>query len=741
MWRPLFRTTLVILVVFFAVQRAGFGQVSVNIPNAEGTVAEIATIPINVGDLTGQNVTSFQFTLSYNASILNVTGANNTGALTTGTDPIVNTGTPGEITVAWAAATPLTGSGVLVNLEIQYLQVGSSNLGFQAFEFNEGSPASSTSGGTITVNSGTTPSVGVNLPASSSGSVGSPVLVPVNVGNLSGLNVTSYSFTVSFNQAIVGIASTSTNGTLSQSGSVNVNTNTAGQITVNWNGGTALSGSGTLIDLIVDPVTAGSTPLTFSSFQFNSGEPLATLTNGNFTVSPNGSVLVSISSTLSGAQGTRLTIPLTIGDVTGKGVASFEMMLNYDPAVIRIDAVAQGGSLSAGTTADVNLDTPGQANIAWASTTPLTGQGILLNLQVSLLSIGSSNIAFSSFQFNEGTPPVTTLDGRVTVSAEAGAPFLQIIHNSSDAPAVDIYINNVKQVDALAYGSATAFLELDAPNVQVDVVADEAPDNSNPIKSSNVSLQEGQDYVGVINGLFAGSGKQAFDLVVKEAQQEANNANTVGLLTFQGSPDAPPINVYIVDDTPQFNRILTLAKNQGFGDAFLAAEFDPGVYNIEITQANGPSIGVYRADLSRTAGAALLFMLQGFINPIIGQPGLSVAVYAPDGRAIFLPVATDNEDEQGLPDGFQLRGNYPNPFNPTTSIQFDLPEAALVKIDVFDLLGRHVLSSPSQQFYAGNDQAAQLDASELASGTYVYRVVAEGHQQSYISSQTMTLLK
>ena len=199
--------------------------------------------------------------------------------------------------------------------------------------------------------------------------------------------------------------------------------------------------------------------------------------------------------------------------------------------------------------------------------------------------------------------------------------------------------------------------------------------------------------------------------------------------------------MYIVDDSPQYNRVLTLAKNLGFGDAFLATEFEPGVYNIELAQANGPRIGVYRADLSRTAGSALLFMVQGFINPIIGQPGLTVAVYAPDGRAIFLPIATDNEDEQALPEGFRVNGNYPNPFNPTTAIQFDLPEAALVKIDVYDLTGRHVMSMPSQQYYAGNDQAAQLDASDLASGTYVYRVVAEGQQQQYVSSHTMTLLK
>ena len=845
-------------------------QVTVSMPELQVEVQQSGVIPINVGSLTGQSVTSFQFTVTYDPDILTITGASSSGTLTDGTGPTVNTATSGEVTVAWATATAIDGSGVLVNLEADYVQAGTSSLTFQSFVFNEGTPASTTTDGSVTVDDGSVPSVGVSLPASSSGAVGGgAVLVPITVGNLTGQNVTSYSFSLAYESGIVSISNVSTAATLSSGGTANA-TPGAGQITVTWTG-TALSGNGTLLYVLVEPTAAGSSPLTFSSFQFNSGEPLANLTNGNFTVSGNaGDVPVSISSSLSGTAGGSLTVPVTVGNVSGLGIASFEMELEYDPSVMRIDAVSQNGTLSAGTSASINLDTAGKATIAWASTTDLTGQGTLINLEISLLNAGTSNLVFSVFQFNEGVPPAATTNGSVTVlpdgqvgvsipsglSGNVGAQilipvntddltgknvnsyvftvsynpsdiqitgfdatgtlssgatvvtntdtpgqvivsmasatalsgagtligltadligpgtsnlsftsfqyntgdpvavpmngritisgvatFIQIIHNSSDAPAVDIYINDVKQIDAIAYGSATGFIELESPVIKLDVVSDAAQNNNNPITSTNVSLLDNQDYIAVINGLFAGSGKQAIDLVVKEAQQEASDANTVGLLTFQGSPDAPPLNIYIVDDTPQFNRIRTLAENLEFGDAVLAAEFEPGVYNIELTQAGGPRIGVYRADLSRTAGAALLFMIQGFINPIINQPNLTVAVYAPDGRAIFLPTATNNDGEGVLPGAFALRGNYPNPFNPSTSIQFDLPEAATVTVDVFDLLGRHVMSMPAQQYYAGPDQAAQLDASELASGTYVYRVVAEGQQQQYVSSNTMTLLK
>ncbi|MFT7553254.1 MAG: hypothetical protein ACI9BV_003586 [Rhodothermales bacterium] len=74
-----------------------------------------------------------------------------------------------------------------------------------------------------------------------------------------------------------------------------------------------------------------------------------------------------------------------------------------------------------------------------------------------------------------------------------------------------------------------------------------------------------------------------------------------------------------------------------------------------------------------------------------------------------------------LPTEFALEGNYPNPFNPTTTIRFALPETAAVSLVVFDLMGRQV-----QQLIAGTIQAgrheAKFDARTLPSGTYLYRL-------------------
>ena len=76
-----------------------------------------------------------------------------------------------------------------------------------------------------------------------------------------------------------------------------------------------------------------------------------------------------------------------------------------------------------------------------------------------------------------------------------------------------------------------------------------------------------------------------------------------------------------------------------------------------------------------------------------------------------------------VPDEFSLHQNYPNPFNPATTISYDLPERAEVRLTVYDILGRWVTTLVDEQQNAGHYQVS-FDASELSSGTYIYRIEA-----------------
>jgi GEVED domain/Calx-beta domain/Domain of unknown function DUF11/Secretion system C-terminal sorting domain len=104
------------------------------------------------------------------------------------------------------------------------------------------------------------------------------------------------------------------------------------------------------------------------------------------------------------------------------------------------------------------------------------------------------------------------------------------------------------------------------------------------------------------------------------------------------------------------------------------------------------------------------------------------AVYEMDPNNPVEGVATSNEanfDPSVIPEGYVLEQNYPNPFNPQTSIRFALPETGNVKIVVVDMLGRAISTLVDGPMQAGSHEVL-FDASNLPSGTYIYRLEAEG---------------
>jgi hypothetical protein len=86
-----------------------------------------------------------------------------------------------------------------------------------------------------------------------------------------------------------------------------------------------------------------------------------------------------------------------------------------------------------------------------------------------------------------------------------------------------------------------------------------------------------------------------------------------------------------------------------------------------------------------------------------------------------LPKKSPNES--GLPTRFALYSNYPNPFNATTTIAFDLPNPANVTIDIYNILGQRVTRVINKPYPAGHHQAL-WNASKASSGIYFARIVA-----------------
>jgi hypothetical protein len=86
-------------------------------------------------------------------------------------------------------------------------------------------------------------------------------------------------------------------------------------------------------------------------------------------------------------------------------------------------------------------------------------------------------------------------------------------------------------------------------------------------------------------------------------------------------------------------------------------------------------------------------------------------------------------DDNSVPEDFVLLRNYPNPFNPSTKIQFVVPVQSDVKITLHDVLGREIKEIFNSEAKAGTHEI-ELDGSELSSGVYLVRMLTENLQKT-----------
>jgi glucose/arabinose dehydrogenase len=93
------------------------------------------------------------------------------------------------------------------------------------------------------------------------------------------------------------------------------------------------------------------------------------------------------------------------------------------------------------------------------------------------------------------------------------------------------------------------------------------------------------------------------------------------------------------------------------------------------------------------------------------------------GRLYQLNGPTSDTGSANLPVDYFLSANYPNPFNPSTTIRFGVPVSSQVRLSVFDILGRELRVLVNDTRLPGSHEVS-FDAAGLASGVYLYRLVA-----------------
>jgi len=112
-----------------------------------------------------------------------------------------------------------------------------------------------------------------------------------------------------------------------------------------------------------------------------------------------------------------------------------------------------------------------------------------------------------------------------------------------------------------------------------------------------------------------------------------------------------------------------------------------------------------------------------------------------DKNGILLGQGTIPFGITPIPDSFALSHNYPNPFNPITTIEYDLPMEAYAKLIIYDMLGREIVSLVNENLSAGYHSitwdSKDHSGKSVSAGIYFYQLQAK----DFVKTRKMVLLK
>jgi hypothetical protein len=110
------------------------------------------------------------------------------------------------------------------------------------------------------------------------------------------------------------------------------------------------------------------------------------------------------------------------------------------------------------------------------------------------------------------------------------------------------------------------------------------------------------------------------------------------------------------------------------------------------------------------------------VTGVISLPPYSSKILIKENAEVKKATAVEAAGSM-IPEEFGLSQNFPNPFNPSTTIRYALPVDAKVRLEVYDLTGRRIALLVDETKRAGNHET-RFDGAGLASGTYFYRIQA-----------------
>lgn len=338
---------------------------------------------------------------------------------------------------------------------------------------------------------------------------------------------------------------------------------------------------------------------------------------------------------------------------------------------------------------------------------------ILMN---NIADIGTGSVAYSGIFINNGT---SDLKNNIVVSQE-GDFANYCINRTGTSGTVTSNFNNFFRANItngnIGFWNATA-----TPTLANWQTASGQDANS---KSKQVT------FVSTTDLHLAGSSVGDFDLAgtpIAGITTDIDGQTRHSMFPYMGADEANiPLPVEMISFTASYSN----GKVQL--NWITASEINNSGFDVERNNGNGfEKIGFVQGNGTTTERSNFSFVDE---NPGYGKIQYRLKQIDFDGTFKYYGVV---EVDANIPTEFSLSQNYPNPFNPSTTIEYSIAKAGLVNLTIYNSLGEEVIKLVDNQFNEVGKYSVKFNATNLASGTYIYRLQAG----DVVISKKMNLIK
>lgn len=635
------------------------------------------------------------------------------------------------------------------------------------------------------------------------GTVGDTVDVAITTSDLTGLGVYAYEMTVTWTSNRGTVIAVPEAGTITAPWGLVTSNIQPGRIDVAAAGGSPLSGAGALLNLrfVLGP-SSGSTTLVFSDMLFNEGTPQDTLSNGSLSVSAlpsinitpdSGEIVVGDSllfatygsgtppytytssdplvadfqgdwlhglgpgevtctstddngimnsttgvisvralsltaGNAAGVPGDTILVPLLISDPSPYGLISAEFGVTYSEADLTAIGTETAGTLAGALGWNVLSNvSSGRIDVSMAGTTSLPSAGILVYVRFVVdpgTSVGAPVFPLDGI-FNENYPPKHYY-GIVTIT---GFPVLNVTPNTATIVVGD--------------------------NLGFSVSGGAAPPLTWGVTNNSVAMING-------SGLLAATAAGQTRVFVVDNVGATDTTSTISIcdlyvvaptMTLWGGPTNVPI-MLDRDVTGMgiygYELHLTFDQTKVMFDGVSTAGTATAPWGTPIYNATVPGqLIVVHAGASPLSGSSpLLNLVFEPVLPALPASALTITkILFNEGDPCALVVNGSLTPPTAVPDNppprsFELGQNVPNPFNPTTTIDYSIDRPGAVTLRIYTTTGAlvrtlvdtdHGAAGVYQAHWDGHDKNGR----QVASGVYLYRLEMAGRQLT----RKMVLLK